>query len=506
MAEEFLVNITPQETRVAVIENGVLQELAVERARSRGLVGNIYLGRVCRVLPGMGAAFLEIGLDRTAFLHVSDIVGARRDPANGAEPSIERVIREGDELLVQVTKDPLGTKGARLTTHISVPSRYLVFMPDSSTVGISQRIEDEAERQRLRDLILELRPGLRPLDDLAGTIDLARMDATPGTHGGFIARTAAEGVSRDELAADMDFLERLWQALQERLQTVGAPALIYEDLALLFRTIRDISLATAEKIRIDSKENFVKVRDFAAEFTPELLPRLEHYPGERPILDLYSTEDEIQRALQRKVELKSGGHLVIDQTEAMTTIDVNTGGFVGHRNLEETIFKTNLEATQAIARQIRLRNLGGIIIIDFIDMTDPEHQRQVLRALEKSLERDHSKITVSEVTSLGLVQITRKRTRESLEHVLCETCPTCAGRGSIKTAETVCFEIFREIMREARQFDAQSLLVVASQEVVERMLDEESTSIAELEEFTAIPIRFQVEAAYTQEQYDVVLL
>ncbi|MGE0483171.1 MAG: ribonuclease E/G [Gammaproteobacteria bacterium] len=506
MAEEFLVNITPQETRVAVIENGVLQELAVERARNRGLVGNIYLGRVCRVLPGMGAAFLEIGLERTAFLHVSDIAGARRPGENGNDLTIDRAVREGQDLVVQVTKDPLGSKGARLTTHISVPSRYLVYMPESSTVGISQRIEDETERQRLRDLIMELRPGLRPLDDLGTTLDLARSANANGSCGGFIARTAAEGVSADELAGDMVFLERLWQSIQERLQDARAPALIYEDLPLLLRTIRDISLATAEKVRIDSKENYTKVCEFAADFTPELLPRLEHYPGERPILDLYSTEDEIHRALQRKVELKSGGHLVIDQTEAMTTIDVNTGGFVGHRNLEETIFKTNLEATQAIARQIRLRNLGGIIIIDFIDMSDPEHQRQVLRALEKSVERDHSKITISEVTSLGLVQVTRKRTRESLEHVLCESCPTCAGRGSVKTAETVCFEIFREILREARQFDAQSLLVVASQEVVDRMLDEESTSIAELEEFTGIPIRFQVEAAYTQEQYDVVLL
>ncbi len=505
MAEEFLINITPQETRVAVVENGVLQELAIERARNRGLVGNIYKGRVSRVLPGMGAAFLDIGLERTAFLHVSDINQARRD-GEPPETAIEKVLREGDEVVVQVTKDPLGSKGARLTTNLSVPSRYLVYMPAASTVGISQRIEDEAERQRLRELIMDLRPGLRPLEELAGTLDLARLAESNGNNGGFIARTAAEGVSREELAADMDFLERLWLAVQERLHSARAPALIYEDLPLLLRTIRDISLATAEKIRIDSTENFSKVCEFAAEFTPQLLPRLEHYPGERPILDLYSTEDEISRALQRKVDLKSGGHLVIDQTEAMTTIDVNTGGFVGHRNLEETIFKTNLEATQAIARQIRLRNLGGIIIIDFIDMSDPEHQRQVLRALERSLERDHSKITISEVTSLGLVQITRKRTRESLEHVLCETCPTCLGRGSVKTAETVCFEIFREILREARQFDAQSLLVVASQEVVDRMLDEESTSIAELEAFTGIPIRFQVEPAYGQEQYDVVLV
>ncbi len=511
MAEEFLVNITPQETRVAVIENGVLQELAIERSRNRGLVGNIYRGTVRRVLPGMGAAFLDIGLERTAFLHVADI-GPRRDPDATEELTIERAVHEGQELVVQVTKDPIGSKGARLTTQISVPSRYLVYMPGASTVGISQRIEDEAERQRLRQLIVELRPGLRALEELATTVELSRLgqgnsgNGDAPCAGGFIARTAAEGVQRDELAADMIFLERLWQSIEERLDGARAPALIYEDLPLLLRTIRDISLATVDKVRIDSTENFARVSEFAAEFTPDLVPRLEHYVGERPILDLYSTEDEIDRALQRKVDLKSGGHLVIDQTEAMTTIDVNTGGFVGHRNLEETIFKTNLEATQAIARQLRLRNLGGIIIVDFIDMTDPEHQRQVLRALEKNLDRDHAKTSVSEVTSLGLVQITRKRTRESLEHVLCEACPTCEGRGSVRTAETACYEIFREILREARQFDAQSLLVVASPEVVDRMLDEESNSIAELEEFVRVPIRFQAESAYTQEQYDVVLL
>lgn len=507
MAEEFLVNITPQETRVAVIENGVLQELAIERTRSRGLVGNIYVGTVCRVLPGMGAAFLEIGLERTAFLHVSDIEEAsRRSAETGVEVTIEHAVREGQRLVVQVTKDPLGSKGARLTTHLSIPSRYLVHMPGSNNVGISQRIEDEGERRRLRDLILELEPGLRPMDELGGTLELTRAMKSGEAQGGYIARTAAEGVSRTDLAADMAFLKRLWQSIAERITHARAPALVYEDLPLVLRTIRDITLSTVEKVRIDSKETYARVREFAEQFTPELGPRLEHYPGERPILDLYSTEDEIHRALQRRVELKSGGHLIIDQTEAMTTIDVNTGGFVGHRNLEETIFKTNLEAAQAIARQLRLRNLGGIIIVDFIDMTEPEHQRQVTRALEKSLERDHSKITVSEVTSLGLVQITRKRTRESLEHVLCETCPTCAGRGSVKTAETVCFEIFREILREARQFEAQNLLVVASQEVVDRLLDEESTSIAELEAFIGIPIRFQVESAYIQEQYDVVLL
>lgn len=498
MAEEILVNVTPQETRVASIENGVLQEVVIERARNRGLVGNIYRGKVSRVLPGMGAAFLNVGLERTGFLHVSDIAGANID--GSGEIAIEQVVSEGQSLLVQVTKDPLGSKGARLSTYLSIPSRYLVLMPQSMSIGVSQRIESEEERQRLREIIIALEPELATREESTEAV------TSDPTIAGYIARTAAEGASREDIRDDMQFLQRLWVSISERIESAKPPAVIHEDLPLVFRTLRDLSSASAEKIRIDSKETYGKVLEFAAQFTPELVERIEHYPGERPILDLYSTEDEIQRGLSRKVELKSGGHLVIDQTEAMTTIDVNTGGFVGHRNLEETIFKTNLEAAQAIARQLRLRNLGGIIIIDFIDMSDVEHQRQVLRALEKSLERDHSRITISEVTSLGLVQVTRKRTRESLEHVLCETCPTCDGRGSIKSAKSVCYDILREILREARQFEAQKLLVVASQAVVDILLDEESHSVVELEEFIRIPIRLQVESTYSQEQYDVVLL
>ncbi len=386
-------------------------------------------------------------------------------------------------------------------------------MPNSGNLGISQRIEDEQEKQRLRTVISELAPELRnasgPVDAPApGPEHIANGAETvaPESSHGYIARTAAEGATQEELARDMVFLNRLWETLLPRIESASPPATIYEDLPLPLRVIRDLSAADSERIRIDSNDTFHKVIQFAEKFSPDLVPLIEHYPGERPILDLYSTEDEIQRALHPRVDLKSGGHLVIDQTEAMTTIDVNTGGFVGHRNLEETIFKTNLEATQAIARQLRLRNLGGIVIVDFIDMSDEEHQRQVLRALSKWLERDNSRVNISEVTSLGLVQITRKRTRESLEHVLCESCPTCDGRGMIKSAESICFEIFREILREARQFEAQKLLVVASQAVVDVLLDEESHGVVELEEFIGIPIRFQVEPGYTQEQYDVVLV
>jgi ribonuclease G len=513
MSTEILINVTPHETRVALVENGVLQDVFIERTRKRGLVGNIYKGRVARVLPGMQAAFVEIGLERAAFLHASDVQDARIAQSQGDFPAvgtetaeavtiladlgvngaknkksaeaINTLLHEGQTILVQVLKDPLGTKGARLTMQTSIPSRYLVFVPSTRHIGISQRIEDAAERQRLKAIVS------------------AYMAESQG--GGYILRTAAEGVSEEELRADMEFLHRLWKSIEERARSEPAETAVHEDLPLAMRIMRDLVRVQIEKIRVDSRETYQRVLKFADKFMAEMAPRIEHYPGERPIFDLYGIEDEIQKALERKVQLKSGGHLVIDQTEALTTVDVNTGAFVGHRNLEETIFTNNLEAAQAIARQLRLRNLGGIIIIDFIDMHDPEHRRQVLRALEKSLERDHTKTHISSVSALGLVEMTRKRTRESLAHVLCEPCEVCKGRGSLKSAETVCYEIFREILRAARQFEAQKYLVLASQEVVDMLLDEESTSVAELEEFIGKPIKLQVESLYSQEHYDVVL-
>ena len=487
MSEEILINVTPRETRVALVENGVLQEVLIERTRRRGLVGNIYKGRVCRVLPGMQAAFVEIGLDRAAFLHASDILhrdlnGSASDGNNVT--GINELLKEGQEISVQVVKDPLGTKGARLTTQITIPSRFLVFMPRVVHVGISQKIENESERIRLRDII--------------------QLFMTEHDECGYIARTAAEGASADALRADMIFLRKLWLSISERESTASSRSIVYEDLPLAIRVMRDLLGGQTERIRIDSRESYQRVTEFARQFMPDLDVQIEYYPGERPIFDLYGIEDEIQKALEKKVQLKSGGYLIIDQTEAMTTVDVNTGGYVGHSNLEETIFKTNLEAAQALARQLRLRNLGGIIIADFIDMTQEEHKRQVLRALEKSLKKDYARSHISEVSSLGLVEMTRKRVRESLEHVLCETCPTCNGRASLKTPETVCYEIFREILRESRQFDAQQLLVLASQDVIDLLLDEESASLAELEAFIGKPIKFQVESLFTQEQYDVV--
>ncbi|TAN51954.1 MAG: Rne/Rng family ribonuclease, partial [Methylococcaceae bacterium] len=439
-----------------------------------------------RVLPGMQAAFVEIGLQRAAFLHESDL--SQRERERCADSGIGALFRDGQEVTVQVAKDPLGSKGARLTTEISLPSRFQVYMPFNPVCGVSQRIESEAERLRLKHLAEAFQQEYRT--------------------GGYIARTAAESGDEFALRADMLFLYKLWGSIEPRIQQAATPSLLYEELPLAVRAVRDLYRTKAEKIRIrvDSRETHARLLSFANEFIPEITSQIELYTGEHPIFDLYAVEDEIQKALARKVQLKSGGHLVFDQTEAMTTVDVNTGGYVGGRNLEETIFKTNLEAAQAIARQLRLRNLGGIIIIDFIDMQDEEHKRQVLQALEKCLEKDHAKNAVSEVSALGLVQMTRKRTRESLAHILCEPCSVCGGRGVLKTAETTCLEIFREIIREVRQFNVQELMVLASNEVVGRLLDEDADRVSELEAFLRVSIRFRVETQYTQENYDIVLL
>ncbi len=491
---EILVNVSPREVRAALVENGVLQEIFLERANRRGLISNIYKGRVSRVLPGMQAAFVDIGLERTAFLHASDIVhpavgenGKLDEPVDEARTAdIQALVSEGGEILVQVLKDPLGTKGARLTTFITIPSRYLVYMPKGRGVGISARIEDEAERLRLRDA--------------------ANLFLRPDETGGYIVRTAAEGATPEALRADMLFLQKLWAVLGEKAATTRPGNLVYEDLPLAVRVMRDVVSSGVDKVSVDQPETHQRMLEFARTFMPDMAGRIQLYEGDRPIFDLYGIEEEIQKSLDRKVPLKSGGYLIFDQTESMTTIDVNTGAYVGHRTLEETIFRTNLEAAVAIARQLRLRNLGGIIIVDFIDMQEEEHRKQVLQALEKSLASDHAKNHISSVSPLGLVEMTRKRTRESLEHMLCMPCPTCEGRGFVKTPETVCYEIFREILRQARQFEFQELMVLAHQDVIERLLDEESAALAELDVHTGKPIRLQTEALYNQDQYDVVLM
>ncbi len=491
MAEEILINFTPMETRVAVVENGMPQEIYVERASRRGIVGNIYKGRVARVLPGMQAAFVDIGLERAAFIPVDELVGvdANGNHANRTTVPIAQVIREGETLLVQVTKDPIGSKGARLTTHLSIPSRYLVLMPKNDHIGISQRIDDTDERDRLKGIMEALLSENDQADDNCG----------------FILRTVAESVTENELRSDIDFLRRLWRNLQQKIESASVTSIVYEDLPLHMRALRDMAHSGVERIRIDSRETYQSALEFAQVLVPEIVDKIEYYPGERPLFDMFNVEEEMQKALGRKVELKSGGYLIFDQTEAMTTVDINTGGFVGHRNLEETIFKTNLEAATAIGRQLRLRNLGGIIIIDFIDMIDPDHQRQVQRTLDRVLEKDHAKCKVTGVSELGLIEMTRKRTRESLEHVLCESCPVCQGRGSVKTPETVSYEIFREILRQHRAYDTESYLLLAATSVVNYLMDEASDHVAELEAFIGKTIRFQSETQYSPEQFDVVL-
>jgi len=488
MRDEILINVSSREVRAALLENGVLQEVLVERASRRGLISNIYKGRVSRVLPGMQAAFIELGLERTAFLHASDIVRNPHEEATDRESdiNIRELIADGDELLVQVLKDPLGTKGARLTTFITIPSRYLVMMPYGEGVGVSARIEDDEERERLRQIIENLTDS-----------EVIR---------GYIVRTAAEGATAEALRADMLFLQKIWEAIEESIGQSQAGDLVHADLPLAVRLLRDLLGSEMERVRVDSESMFNKMKEFADRFIPDMAPTIEHYTGERPIFDLYGIEDEIERALAKKVPLKSGGYLIIDQTEAMTTVDVNTGAYVGHRNLEETSFRTNLEAAVAIARQLRLRNLGGIIILDFIDMLEEEHRQQVLQALSGRLSGDHAKTQIMNLSPLGLVEMTRKRNRESLEHVLCQACPSCDGRGFVKSPETVCYEIFREILRQHAQFDFQGLLVLARPEVVERLLDEESASMAELEELTSTPIRLQSENFHSPDEFDVILM
>ncbi|EFP95247.1 ribonuclease G [Vibrio caribbeanicus] len=489
MSAELLINVTPSETRVAMIEGGCLQEIHVEREAKRGIVGNIYKGKVSRVLPGMQAAFVDIGLEKAAFLHASDIVPhtecvAENEKQQFQVRDISELVRQGQDIVVQVVKDPLGTKGARLTTDITLPSRYLVFMPGASHVGVSQRIDSEEERNRLKRVV-----GKYCDED-----------------GGFIIRTAAEGADDKELSQDASFLKRLWSKVTERRAKYKTRSTLYGELGLSQRVLRDFVGTELTKILVDSRLEFENLKEFTSEYVPELTEKLELYEGEKPIFDMYDTENEIQRALERKVVLKSGGYLIIDQTEAMTTIDINTGAFVGRRNLEETIFNTNIEATQAIARQLRLRNLGGIIIIDFIDMTSEEHRQRVIHSLQVSLDKDRVKTNINGFTQLGLVEMTRKRTRESIEHILCSTCPTCEGRGRVKTVESVCYEVLREITRVNRAYDVDKFVVYASPAVADTLQGDEYHALAELEVFIGKQVRIQAEPLYIQEQFDVVMM
>jgi len=483
MAEEILINVTPQETRVAIMEQGVVQELHIERNASLGLVGNIYKGTVCRVLPGMQSAFVEIGLQRAAFLHVADVLECT---SADQEKTIQEVLQEGQPLIVQVIKEPIGTKGARLTTQISIAGRFLVYLPQQMHIGVSQRIEDEAERELLRERLIRLLPEER--------------------NGGYIIRTMSETATDEELLADIDYLQKVWSNIQASSRTAGSRSLVFQDLSLPMRVMRDVVNGETERILVDSRETYQKLLEFGELYAQSAVRRLEHYQGERPLFDMYNVENEIKKAMSRKVEMKSGGYLIFDQTEALTTVDVNTGSFVNGKSLSDTIFKTNLEAAQCIARQLRLRNLGGIIIIDFIDMDEDEQRAGVLQELNKMVAKDRARTWVSGFSMLGLVEMTRKRTRESLAHILCEPCPACQGRGELKTAQTMCYEILRELLRHARQFSAREFRVIASPKVIEMMMDEESQSLANLSDFIGKPVSLQAEPQYAQEAFDIVLM
>jgi ribonuclease G len=496
MQQDILINWSPQETRVAVVENGAVQELHIERTLERGLVGNVYLGKVARVLPGMQSAFIDIGLERAAFLHVADLMtafahnggprGSDNDAGKTTAPAvpIEKQVFEGQSLMVQVIKDPIGTKGARLSTQISIAGRQLVFLPQDDHIGVSQKIP-VAQRDALRARVLQL--------------------AGDGG-GGFILRTNAEEASDVELGDDIAYLRKAWTRIKDGSVKLPAKSVLHTDLNLLQRVLRDMVSDETQSIRIDSREQFDALSVFATDYMPAAAEKLQLYKGERPIFDLYSIDEEIAKALGRRVDLKSGGYLIIDQTEALTTVDVNTGGFVGARNFDDTIFKTNLEAGLTIARQLRLRNLGGIIIVDFIDMTREDHRAQVLAEFRKQLQRDRVKTMAGDFSQLGLVEMTRKRTRESLAHLLCEPCAVCAGKGSVKTPRSVAYDILREILREARQFNPKEFRVVAAPQVIELFLDEESQHLAGLSDFIGKPISLQAEGGVSQEQYDIVLM
>jgi len=486
MTEDILINVTPFETRVALVAQGAVQELHMERAIQRGQVGNIYLGKVVRVLPGMQSAFIDIGLEKAAFLHIADLRENRNARTQNAPAiPIEKLLFEGQSLMTQVIKDPIGTKGARLSTQISIAGRMLVYLPHEPHIGISQKIGSESERQALRDRVQALVPA--------------------NEKGGFIVRTQAELATDDELTADLTYLQKLWANVQQAARTLPATSLLHQDLSLAQRVLRDMVTSNTHRILVDSRSTYAELDAWAQTYTPSVTARIEHYSGERPLFDTANVEEEIKLALSRRVDLKSGGYLIIDQTEALTTVDVNTGGFVGGRNFDDTIFKTNLEAAQAAARQLRLRNLGGIIIIDFIDMDEPGHREAVMTELEKALAPDRTRMTLNGFTQLGLVEMTRKRTRDSLAHQLCEPCPTCQGRGNVRTNRSVCYEILREILREARQFNPREFKILASQNVVDLFLEEESQHLAVLGDFVGKRISLEVARDYSQEQYDIVL-
>lgn len=487
MSEEILINVTAHETRVATIWQNTVEEIHLERSASRGQVGNIYLGRVLRVLPGMQSAFIDIGLEKAAFLHAADIWHSRdiNSPLIELTPPIEKLIHDGQTIMVQVTKDPISNKGARLTTQISIAGRTLVYLPQTLHIGVSQKIDGEIERELIRQRLTDVIP--------------------PSETGGYIIRTLAEDASSETLASDVAYLRKTWLGIEALAGNLPPRSLLYRDLNLSERVLRDMVNDDTSHILIDCKKTYEKLLRFVNALIPSVAKRLKCYNGSRALFDLFGVENEIEKALSKRVDLKSGGYLVIEQTEAMTTIDVNTGGFIGVRNFTETIYKTNLEAAQSIARQLRLRNLGGIIIIDFIDMDNEDHRSSVLTTFNEALARDRTKSKVGQFSPLGLVEMTRKRTRESLAHVLCQPCTLCHARNQIKTPRTLCYEILREIQREAQIFNPRQFCIVAAPVIIDSFLEEESIYLAAMSDQIGKPITLQAESHYHPEKYDIII-
>ena len=507
MTQEIAINSTDEETRVAVLENRSVTELYIDRQRNLGIVGNVYNGKVVKVLPGMQAAFVDIGQERAAFLYVADITTNTEENASfldgdqedadsieyEAEAShrsrsshlpIEDLLQEGQEVTVQVTKAPMGTKGPRVTTYVSLPGRYLVYMPTVNHVGVSRRIEEASERSRLRNMILELRKG----------------------NTGYIIRTASEGRDEDEFRADIEFLDRIWKTIIEKRESSRAPCILHSDLDIILRTIRDLFTNQVERLIVDSKAEYQRVKEFVDSYLPDLTSRVEIYTGEEPLFEDLQIEMEVSKALNRKVWLKSGGYIVFDHTEALTVIDVNTGRFVGKRHLEDTILKTNLEAVKEIAYQLRLRNIGGIIIIDFIDMERERNREKVYQAFQDALTDDRAKNRILKISELGLVEMSRERTRQDLLRVLCDPCSTCDSRGYTKSPSTLCYEIFREIRKIGGPARDKKIVVSTHPEVASLLYDEERKGIEDLEREFHKKIVVKADSTLHIEQYDVVTL
>lgn len=508
MSNELIINARHHETRVALVENGLVAELHIERKTGQELMGNIYRGRVARVLPGMQAAFVDIGLERTAFLYVADVhkdvLGLERimlkelenqeqdDDLEGNEKApapferiefqIEELLHEGQDIMVQVAKEPLGTKGARITSHISLPGRHLVFMPTVNHIGISRRIEDKEERERLKALIDEIRPG----------------------NFGFIARTVSEGDSKEKLKSEMNFLVKLWGSITERMDKANEPGILHRDLNISLRAVRDLFTREVDRLIIDSRDEYNNILSFIDTFAPSLRYSVELYEDPEPIFDAYGIDLEISRALGTKIWLKSGGYIVIEMTEALTSIDVNTGSYVGKRNLEETILKTNLEAVKEIAYQLRFRNIGGLIVIDFIDMEKKANRERIFTVLRDALNADRSKTNILPMSDLGLIEMTRKRTRENLNRMLSEPCFYCEGKGTLKSKRTICYEIFRDLERECfGMADDAPVHVLVNPEIENVMREEEQDSAMDLEKRINRRIIVAAKKAFHIEQYEI---